>query len=378
MKRSPTRSPRRGFTLIELLVVIAIIAILIGLLLPAVQKVREAAARSTCSNNLKQIGLGIHNYESATQKLPSSGEGNRDLGTVFDAQGTWTVLLPYIEQENIYKLITPNSYYLDQTIAAGAVNPYQQVVKTYVCPSNPTAGSSGKDTAGYGICDYMPIAYTDIADLPTANPNTGGWRGDDAASKPLYRKSGMLTVGGTVGYTNAAGTRSTQWFVPKVSGQNSLNGVTDGLSNTICVIEDVGRGFNGNVPGKYSDPTAAANFTQIARWAEPDQANGVSGPPVMGAADGGGCYASNGGTGKAACNGRKFVNNNATPIGGPDNCKWSLNNCGMNDEPFSFHTGLALAVFGDGHVQPVRDSVDGITIARLSAGTDGNVPPSDF
>ena len=98
-KHSPLR--RIGFTLIELLVVIAIIAILIALLVPAVQKVREAASRTTCANNLKQIGLAIHNYSDAYHKLPygRSGGGSKDH--------SWAVLiLPYVEQDNLWKIMT--------------------------------------------------------------------------------------------------------------------------------------------------------------------------------------------------------------------------------------------------------------------------------
>src|SRR5216684_8425550 len=129
------RTQRPAFTLIELLVVIAIIAILIGLLLPAVQKIREAAARMQCSNNLKQMGLALHNYESAYQAFPTGGEGtdfaNAPAGpSVFDFHSTFTLLLPYIEQDNIYKLMNLGYRYNDPAWP-GNQAAAQNVIKIY-------------------------------------------------------------------------------------------------------------------------------------------------------------------------------------------------------------------------------------------------------
>ena len=134
---------QRGFTLIELLVVIAIIAILIGLLLPAVQKVREAAARMSCSNNLHQLGLALHNYEGGNGKWPPLYPGTAPGSTAFDYKYTWSVLAqlnPYLEQTNIYNTMDLTQPMYDAANQITAQNKFAvvQKVSLFLCPR--TAG----------------------------------------------------------------------------------------------------------------------------------------------------------------------------------------------------------------------------------------------
>src|SRR3954454_15319894 len=138
MHRLPVRG-RFGFTLIELLVVIAIIAVLIGLLLPAIQKVREAAARAKCQNNLKQIGLAFHNYHSAKGRFPSgfvSRAVSEDGPGLGPGWGWAAFLLPYLEQEPLFRRIDLTRDVADPANAAARV----ASVPLFLCPSDDPAG----------------------------------------------------------------------------------------------------------------------------------------------------------------------------------------------------------------------------------------------
>ena len=358
---------RVGFTLIELLVVIAIIAILIGLLLPAVQKVREAAARMQCSNNLKQIGLGVHNYESAYSVLPHPGQCDSTGSgtTTYMSQSTPTLLLPYIEQENVFRLMDQSlggfaaynglngalihpqargAVYNDpsypDTVAAA-----KSKIKTYICPSTPVAPERA-DPALYGAWDYMFIAATDIEDgLTPGAVSPIGTRPTTSARRIEQSKEGMLTCG---------------------TGR-AIVGVTDGTSNTILCIEDAGRAHpNAGTFASYSarpSPildgvlgSSSSNARRMYAWADPDAGtNGLSGP-------------SNSTGSRLAA-----INQNPTPTGGPSTCPWTLNNCGPNDEPFSFHTGGVNCVMGDGSVRFFRSTISAITLKWLAGATDGQV-----
>jgi prepilin-type N-terminal cleavage/methylation domain-containing protein len=237
-------SPRRGFTLIELLVVIAIIAILIALLLPAVQQARESARRTQCKNNLKQIGLAVHNFESTYSKLPHPGQCDSTGGaaTVYMTQSTPTLLLPYIEQANVYAQMDhqltyaqmgtkPTPYTLTAThpdsIGAvyhdpdypNTVAAAKTQIDAFICPSTPIpSGTRSPDR--YGVWDYMFISVSDVEE-------TGGTGSDSpVGTRPLS------------GTRRTAMTRQGALSCEKKWGFGSI---TDGTSNTILCIEDAGR-----------------------------------------------------------------------------------------------------------------------------------------
>jgi prepilin-type processing-associated H-X9-DG protein/prepilin-type N-terminal cleavage/methylation domain-containing protein len=208
MKRAQVL-PRLAFTLIELLVVIAIIGLLIGLLLPAVQKVREAAARMQCSNNLKQMGLACHNYHDANRSLPPSylATGSYSDGATDTAPGWgWAAfLLPYIEQDNLYRQLN----FAQPVQKSPAI---QAVVKTYLCPSDA----------------YPPAAF--------GVPDAFGTTVAQAAAS-----SYAACVGGDESETDGPTGRGVFYR----NSQTRLTDVTDGTSSTVLIGERAWSNANG-------------------------------------------------------------------------------------------------------------------------------------
>jgi len=253
---------RHAFTLIELLVVIAIIAILIALLVPAVQKVREAANRSQCQNNLKQIGLAAHNFHDAYRALPPAWLGDNALDP--DGWAPWAVLLlPFLEHDDVFRLWDLKSLCSKQPPAA-----YQQLLSVYHCPTRPplvlSANASDFVTAGGGTGDYGAAFGTD-ADGSTSNgaiiPTAAMNKSVDSSNLLIWAKVRYQVPIKAI----TDGTSSTLMFGEKHIRPNSLRGKNEDRSifgsQNNSIVRKAGIEQTGTSSPAVQRPLCPANST---------------------------------------------------------------------------------------------------------------------
>ncbi|WP_459555879.1 DUF1559 family PulG-like putative transporter [Lacunimicrobium album] len=312
-------SRKSGFTLIELLVVIAIIATLVALLLPAVQQAREAARRSSCKNNLKQIGLALHNYHDTFNVLPP-GYMRRDYsyGT-FDGPGWgWgTFILPQLEQNAMYDSLQIDKQILTES---PAILPFSQTpLSVYRCPSVPGGNlneglMSASATAGIALSTYKGVF---------GNNNTQF--NDSTDDCPLFLGSCISGENGSFGPNSSVRFRD----------------ITDGLSNTV-MIGEIARGINGR-----KDSTGVLIDYKGSVWA------GLS-------------------TQASRSNVAVFQTLRGITASGAVETGYRLN--GTNTHSFSsHHKGGAQFLLGDGAVRFVSENIDGLLTNYIGNREDGTV-----
>jgi prepilin-type N-terminal cleavage/methylation domain-containing protein/prepilin-type processing-associated H-X9-DG protein len=314
---------RAAFTLIELLVVIAIIAILIGLLLPAVQKVREAAARISCTNNLKQVGLGLYNYESAFRSFPTSTR------PAVGPRVSWTIsLLPYIEQGNLGR-----SYDVTQNWDAPANLPLTSTpIKIFQCPSAPQPNRLDGDPQPPAV--WAPIvAVTDYAAVTGVDPTLAAlYPGQIQALPGILIRNDVATIAA----------------------------VTDGLSNTIMLAESAGRPQVYRRGQSFGSPPAER--VNGGGWARPASDFDVKGSTPDGVSVPGSCPLN-------------CTNGLDTGSHGFPDPVYGTNG---TSEAYAFHPGAANMLLGDGSVRLVNANINIVLFASLATRAGGEVVSGDY
>jgi prepilin-type N-terminal cleavage/methylation domain-containing protein/prepilin-type processing-associated H-X9-DG protein len=332
------KSRARGFTLIELLVVIAIIAILVALLLPAVQQAREAARRTSCKNNMKQLGLALHNYHDTIGVFPFAWMSGPDLNV-----SSWGIMiLPYLEQSALYNLWNSEVPAFNEAVALFnpvLVQQNLEVIRTplpvYVCPSCPEAEvhnySLPANSAGSGV-PPMDLTWTAArSDYITTN----GVRGDFAAI--AYANFPGGPGGARSGALGAVGMVSND-------GITSMRSIVDGTSNTIMIAERTG---SSNI---YRRKQIDATLTALA------------GP-------------ANGGGWGDFLNGEHWPQgtlNDGTLTGSGGPCIINCSNARSNGL-HSFHTGGIHVLMCDGSVQFVSENISAFIFAGMITRAKGEV-----
>ena len=317
-------SRTRGFTLVELLVVIAIIGTLVALLLPAVQAAREAARRSQCTNNLKQLALAAHNFHDTNRKFPSSV---RPAGlTPLPRIAGLTFLLPFIEQQAAYDLYDKTKNWHDVVNLPVTSNP----IPVFTCPSTPEP--KRKDG------------------LPEANP----WQANLVAVtdySPTIGVDQRLKAAGLVGESGAG--------ILTKNGEPRMGDVTDGLSNTILYAESAGRPYVYRRGKRFGD--LPGNRVNAGGWSRPASDFSVDGSSWDGATLPGPCAIN--------CTNGEDVGSSVFPL--------PYYGSEGTAEAYAFHPGIAIFAIGDGSVRPIAEDISIREFARLVT-RGGNEPAFDF
>jgi prepilin-type N-terminal cleavage/methylation domain-containing protein len=350
----PSNSVRWAFTLIELLVVVAIIGILISLLLPAVQKVRESANRAKCSNNLRQIGLALHNYHDANGSFPTVFKllPGDDPTVPFKAAtygaSVFVLILPYLEQDNVYRQIDTTKGALSTDNMPPANPAYSTALPVFLCPSSPYSSPTAdyaqeleRSFGNFNVQVHYPpgliFGRTDYA------PDAG--MSADVVGIDIKSDASII--------------------VQPPAPASRITDILDGSSNTIMLVEDAGR------PAWYSNKGLVTSGPAIGTYEA-----GPNGP----APQGGGAWAdplnyiaTNGadpsGTGIAAGGGF---------LGIPE-APWSCAlMCSNDSEIFAFHVGGTNVVMGDGSVLFLKAGLSMTQMAALLSKAGGEVLNFDY